>query len=73
MAIFVDQHIRRLDIAVHDQVGVCVRHRAEHIKKERDPSLNIERALVAITIDWVALDIFKDDIRLPGGTDACVE
>src|ERR1700732_1660070 len=32
LAIFADQHIRRLDVAMDDQVGMRVRDRAEHLK-----------------------------------------
>jgi hypothetical protein len=66
MAVFAHQHVRRLDVAVHDQVHVRMRHRCEHVKKQADTHFHVQPALVTVAIDMLALNIFQDEIELPG-------
>ena len=37
------QHVRRLEIAVHDQVRVRVRHGGEHVEEQADARIDAER------------------------------
>ncbi len=38
LSIGADEHVRRLDVPVHDQVGVCVRDRLEDVEEEPQPA-----------------------------------
>src|SRR5690349_13562534 len=33
LAVVADEHVCRLDVAMHDQIGVCMRNRIKHIEK----------------------------------------
>ena len=66
LAVFSDQHVRRLEVAVHDQVGMRMGNRVQHVKEEADARFHIQRVLVAVSVDVLAFDIFQDEIRLPG-------
>src|SRR5206468_5093357 len=68
-----DQHIRRLDIAMHDQVGVRVRDRGENIEKQTQTRVYVKPPAVAIVVDAFALDEVQDEVRLPSRRDARVD
>ena len=58
---------------MNNQVGVRVRHRGEHIKKQTDSRLHIELVVVAVLVDVFAFNVLEDEIRLPVSGDAGVE
>ncbi len=49
---------------MHDEVGVRVRDGGENIEKEPDARFDAERVLVAIAIDWQAVDVLEHQVRL---------
>ena len=55
-----DQHVRRFDIAMDNQIRMGVRHCGQHIQKQANACIEVELVLVAILIDGVALDILQD-------------
>src|SRR5215469_10759068 len=73
MAVFVDQHIRRLDVAMHDEVRVRVRHRGQHIKEEMNPGSKVELSFVTVVVDRLAFHIFEDKVRLSSSRYTCVQ
>jgi len=50
-----------------------VRHGGENIEKELDARLDSERVLVAVAIDWQAVDVLEDQVRLRRGRYAGVD
>ena len=67
------EDVRRLQVAVHDQVGVGVRDRRLDVEKEADARLDAEPLLVAEAIDVTAGDVFEHQVRLAGARDAGVD
>ena len=63
-AICADENVRRFEVTMHDEVGVRVRHGGENIEKELDASFHAKRVLVAIAIDWQAVDVLEHQVRL---------
>src|SRR5262249_3443524 len=62
-----------LDVAVDDQVRVCMNDRVENVEKETQPRIDAQRALVAESVEAHACDVFEDEIRLAGRRDAGVD
>ena len=58
---------------MHNQVGMGMRYRSQHLKKYAQPCSHAKPALIAIAIDVVTLDVFENEVRLPGLRDSCVE
>src|SRR5262249_10289438 len=56
----VDQDVRRLQIAVDDQVAMRVRHRAADAEKKGEHVA--DRQALRIRIDRRAVDVFHDEI-----------
>ena len=67
LPILADQHIGRLEVAMHDQVRVSVGHRTQHFEEKADSRFHIQFLPVAVAIDAVTLDIFENQIRLTRG------
>src|SRR5262245_60105439 len=66
------EHVGRLEISMHDQLAVRVRHSAGHLQNECNTRTNIELLLPAVKIDVPSFDVFE---RQPGNTsrtDSCV-
>ncbi len=42
-----DEHVRRLDVAMDDEVRVRVRDRGQHVEKQHDACVQIEAVVVA--------------------------
>ena len=68
-----DQHVRRLDVTVHDQVGVGVRDRVHHVEAQAQARLDPERARVAVLVDALAVHVLEDEIRLSRRGDPGVD
>jgi hypothetical protein len=69
----VDQDVRRLQIAMNDQVGVRVRHRRLHVEKQPDPLFDAEAFFVAIAVDVTAVDVLEHQVGLAGRRHAGVD
>ena len=65
-SVMADQDVRRLEIAVYDQVGVGVGDGLEHVEKQPDSRFDVEPVLVAIAVDVIALNVLENEIRLSG-------
>src|SRR5262252_5228692 len=55
---------------MNDEVGVRVRNRFKHAKKQADSGTHVQLVRIAVNIDRLPFNIFEDKIRLPGRTDA---
>src|SRR5262249_4308596 len=64
LAVVADEYIGGLNIPMHDQVGVRVRHCIEHILEKPDPRLNMQLAHVAVAINRLALNVLQNEIGL---------
>ena len=73
LALARDQHVRRLEVAVHDQRCVRVRHGIEHVEEEPQPRVHVEPVLIAVPIDRLAVDVLEHEIRLAGRRHARIE
>ncbi len=71
-AFVVDQHVRGLDVAMDDQVGMRVRDRTEDLQEQPDAPGHIESMAVAVPIDGLAPDVLHHQIRLTGRRQAGV-
>ena len=67
-----DEHIRRFDVSVHDQVCVGVGDGLQHVEEETDARLDFEPQLVAMAIDGLPVDMLEDQVWLSAGRDARV-
>ena len=52
---------------MNHQVSVSVGDCGQHVKKQTDSRLDVPSVLVTIDIGVLAVDIFKNKIRLPAG------
>ena len=68
-----DKDIGGLKIAVDDQVLMGVFDRRTDIDEEADSVADGESAVIAILIEGDAIDVFGDEVRLPGRGDAAIE
>src|SRR5262249_10317063 len=57
-------HIGWLDVAMHNEVRVRVRHCCQHIEEQTNPGSNVEPSLITVAIDGLAFHVFKNEIRL---------
>ena len=67
VAVLTHQHVRRFEVAMHNQVCVGRCDRIEYLKKKADARVKIKLALIAVAVDLVAVDIFEHKIGLPCG------
>ena len=58
------EHIGRLDVAMHDQVGVRVGDGLEHIEEQAHAGLEPERVMIAVGVDVLALDVLQHQVGL---------
>jgi hypothetical protein len=68
-----DEDVRRLEVAVDDEVRVRVLHCRQHLEHEREPLLGGEMLLVAVRVDAPALDVLEDEVRLAVVAHAGIE
>ena len=73
VAVCTHEHVRRLDIAVDDAVGMCVRHGAENVEKQFDARAHVEPPIVAVAIDRLPVHEFEHEVRLAVRRDARVD
>jgi hypothetical protein len=67
------EHVRGFQVAVHDQVGVRVRHRREDVEEQPDARIDPQRVLVAMLVEVPAVNVLQHQIRLAGTRDAGVD
>ena len=72
-AILTHQHVRRLEVAMHNQVCVGRSHRIEDLKKKADAHGKIKLTLIAVAVDLFPIDIFEHTIGLSSRGDARVD
>ena len=72
-AVGADQDVARLDVAVHDQVAVGMRHRGQDVVEQREAPFDVEAALVAVAGDGLPGDEVEHQVRLPGRRHAGVD
>src|SRR5690606_21935315 len=65
--------VRRLQIAMYDEVAVRVRDRGEHVDEQPHASFDIETMLIRMTIDALAVDVFEHEVRLTARRDPGVD
>jgi hypothetical protein len=68
-----DQDVGRLQVAVDDEVRVCMLHGQQHLAEEPHALAQRQPALVAPGRDRLALDVLQREPRLPVARDAGVE
>lgn len=66
LSLGVDEHVGRLDIAVHDQIGVRVNDRIRHLQEEDEAFVDGEAVVVGVAIDRDAVHVLQHQIGLPG-------
>ena len=72
-AIGADQDVARLDVAMHHQVAVRMRHRGEHVVEQREAPVDVQPMQVAIAVDGFARDEVEHEVGLSARRHARVE
>lgn len=67
------QHIRRLDVAMNDQMLLCVRNRGEHVNEHPQASSHRQRPPLAVAVYGFARDILEREIRPAVFGRACIQ
>ncbi len=73
LAVARDEHVRRLQVAVDDQVRVRVRDGREHVEQQPQPRVDAQRSPIAIFVEALAVDVFQHEERLAGRRDARID
>ena len=73
VAAFPDQHVRRFEVAVNDQIRVRLRDCGEYFEKQAQARTDIETLGVAVDVDRLALDVLEHEVRLTRVGDAGVD
>jgi hypothetical protein len=73
LALLGHEDVRRLEIAMDDEIAVSVRNGREHVEEQTDALLDAETALVAILIDAFAAHVFQNEVRLATGFDTGIQ
>ena len=73
LAVAGHEHVRRLQVAVDDQVGVGVRDRRQDVEEQADARLDAEPLVVAVAIDVLAVDVLEHQVGLTGARHAGVD
>ncbi len=68
-----NEHVRRLDVPVHDQIRVRVSHGSQDIQEETQPPLDGKRCAIAVAIDRCAQNVLEHEIRLPDRRHARID
>ena len=58
-----DEHVRRLQVEMHDQIAVCVAHRRADLEEQGETCANVEALRVTISIEMDTLDVLHDQVR----------
>ena len=72
LAVFGDEHVGRLEVAVHDQSSVRVGHRASHLLEQAQALGYAQAVVVAIAVDGLAGNVFERKVRPATRVDAGV-
>ena len=67
------EDILGLDVTVHDELAVRMRHSREDVQKQLGARFQTERTPIAIGVDRFTLDVFEDEIGLRGFENAGIE
>ena len=67
-----DHDVGRLEVAMHDEVGVRVRHRCQHVEEELEAGVETHPPTVAVRIDGLAVHELEHQVRLANRRDAGV-
>ena len=73
LSVAVDEDVRRLEIAMDDQVGVRVGHSRQHVEKHTYPRLDAECPGVTPAIDAIAFHVFQHEIGLASRRHAGID
>ena len=58
---------------MHDEAGVRVSHRVEHVEEEPHDRCRAEPVRAHVLVDALAVHVLEHEVRLPGGAHAGVE
>jgi hypothetical protein len=72
-AVASDEHVRRLEVAMHDQVAMRMRDRQHRIHEQSNPCLDVEVVRIAVPVDAIAIDVLQDQELLAVGSRAGIE
>src|SRR5690606_9689952 len=64
-AILGDEDVRRLDVAVNDELRVRILNCSTHLLKQHEALTYAELAVLDVVVDALALDILHDQERAP--------
>ena len=64
LAVRPDEYVGRLDVPVHDQVGMRMGDRGGHVEEKTKTRRDVERLPVAVAVDLLAFDVLQHDVRL---------
>ena len=67
------QHVGGLEVAVHHQTPMRVRHRGQDLEEQLQPRADPEPRLSRMHVDGTALHVLEREVRLAAGCDARVQ
>ena len=73
LSVSAHQYVGRLDVAVDDQIGVCVRDHVQHIEEQPQAGFDAQRMFVAVPVDALAVHVLENEIWLPARRDTGVD
>jgi hypothetical protein len=68
-----DEHVARLDVAMHDEVAVRMRDGGQHLHEQADALLDAQALRVGMAVDALAVDQLEHEVGLAVGRDAGIE
>ncbi len=68
-----DQRVRGLQVAMDDEILVCILNRVAHGREQDEPVPDAERLAIAVRRDGFACHVFHGEVRPAVGGDAAVE
>ncbi len=72
LAIRSHQYVRRLQVTMHNEIGMCLFHGVQCIEEQPDTRSDIQPVLVAVAINVVALNVLKNKKGLPAWRHSCI-
>ena len=69
----IDQNVLRLQIAMHDQVGVRIAHRVQDLQEDPETLRDPQLSCLAVLIDALPVDVLEHDVRLSERRQAGVD
>src|SRR6201996_5981909 len=64
LTVFANEHIRRLDVAMDDEVGVRGGNGVEHLEEEPKSRIDVKARFIAVLIDRLTVDVLEHEIGL---------